>query len=84
MRGWSRNSQPIATAKPGISKPMVMNVSKTVFPGKSVRSTNQAAGRPNKNETASAMSEKPAVFQQDFVSKRLGENRRCSCSRNSE
>jgi len=33
------------------------------FARKSVRSTNHAAGRPNKNDTASAMSEKPAVFQ---------------------
>jgi hypothetical protein len=55
MRGCSRNSQPMAAAKPGISSPTAIKVNNRVLAGKSVRSASQAAGMPNASATTSAM-----------------------------
>ena len=53
MRGCSRNSQPIAAAKPGISRPIAISVNSSVLARKSVRSAIQAIGMPMPSATAS-------------------------------
>ena len=55
MRGCSRNSQPMAAAKPGMRRPTAIRVNSSVLAGKSVRSASQAAGTPNASATTSAM-----------------------------
>ena len=59
----SMNSQPMATVKPGMRRPMVMNVNNTVFPGRSVRSASHAAGIPNAQDTTRAISENSMVVR---------------------
>src|SRR5437764_496354 len=43
MRGCSRNSQPMAAAKPGMRRPIAIRVNRSVLARKSVRSTSHAA-----------------------------------------
>ncbi len=55
MRGCSRNSQPIAAAKPGMSRPIAIRVNSIVLARKSVRSAIQAIGIPNASAIDSEM-----------------------------
>ena len=61
MRGCMRKSQPIADVKPGTSIPIVISVKSSVFPGRSVRLTSQAAGTPNPMATRRLTVEKITV-----------------------
>ena len=62
MRGWSRNSHPIAEVKPGMIRPSVISVNNSVLPGKSVRSASHAAGTPKASAVASVASENQMVL----------------------
>ncbi len=53
MRGCSRNNQPMAAAKPGISRPIAIRVNSSVLARKSVRSASHAAGMPKASATTS-------------------------------
>ena len=63
MRGCSRNTQPSATAKPGISSATVIRVNTIGLPGKSVRSISQAIGSPSAKETISVTARKANVLR---------------------
>ena len=66
IRSESRNTQPMATVKPGISSPMVMKVNSAVLPGISVRSASHAAGTPKNPATSTAIVAKSSVSIRTF------------------
>ena len=61
MRGWSRNTQPMALRKVGNKIPMLSTLMATVLYGISVRSMNQAKMNPSGTETAIVIAAKISV-----------------------
>ena len=58
-----QNTQPMAVKNVGSNAPRVTSIKIRFFPGRSVRSTNQAVGTENRRETITAVAAKPTVFR---------------------
>ena len=72
--GWSRNSQPIADAKPGIKRPMVIRVNRMVLPRKSVRSASQSARNAEQQRDHERDEGEADGVEEDVVGLRLAEH----------